>query len=156
MSPGYVLLSYVSLTGHDESWGELAGVISVALHMIANGRNTKGLFHGAFMESGAVIPVGDMSLSQQDYNNLAQVARCAGAKDTLECLQQVPLSMLTEAMNSSLSLFSYWVCYCHDPVSFLLQIPQVINKIHDLMTISFLSYLITHIPYHSLILSKAR
>ena len=111
VSPDYVSPQYIPLTGCHESWGESAGAISVALHMIANGGNTEGLFHGAFMESGAVIPVGDMTLGQQDYDNLVQAAGCAGAEDTLECLRQAPLSTLKEAMNSSPSFLSYRVCY---------------------------------------------
>ena len=110
VSPGYVLPPYISLTGRVESWGESAGAMSVALHMIANGGNTEGLFHGAFMESGAVTPVGDMSLGQQDYDNLVQATGCAGTEDTLECLRQAPLSTLREAMNSSPSFLSYRVC----------------------------------------------
>ena len=31
------------------SWGQSAGAISVALHMITNGGDTEGLFRGAFM-----------------------------------------------------------------------------------------------------------
>ena len=111
VSPGYVLPPYIPLTGRDESWGESAGAMSVALHMIANGGNTEGLFHGAFMESGAVAPAGDMSLGQQDYDNFVQATGCAGTEDTLECLRQAPLSTLREAMNSSPSFLSYRVCY---------------------------------------------
>lgn len=39
------------------SWGESAGAMSVGLHMVANGGNTEGLFHGAFMQVGNVILV---------------------------------------------------------------------------------------------------
>ena len=109
MSPGYVLPPYIPLTGRDKSWGESAGAISVSLHMIANGGNTEGLFHGAFMESGAVIPMGDMELGQQDYDNLVQATGCAGTEDTLECLRQAPFSALKEVMDSSGTL-SYQVC----------------------------------------------
>ena len=79
--------------------------------MATNGGNTEGLFHGAFMQSGAIIPRGDMSLGQPDYDGLVQAAGCAGAEDTLECLRQAPFSTLKEAMNSSPGLFSYRVCH---------------------------------------------
>ena len=79
--------------------------------MVTNGGNTEGLFRGAFMESGAVIPTGDVSLGQQAYDNLVGAAGCAGAEDTLECLRQVPFPMLKEAVNMSPGFFSYHVCH---------------------------------------------
>ena len=78
--------------------------------MIANGGNTEGLFHGAFMESGVVLPRGDMELGQQDYDNLVQAAGCAGNEDTLECLRGAPLSVLKEAMDSLPGILSHRVC----------------------------------------------
>ena len=84
--------------------------MSVALHMVANGGNTEGLFHGAFMESGVVGPSGDITLGQQDYDDLVRGAGCAGAEDTLECLRQLPFSTLKEAANNAPSIFSYRVC----------------------------------------------
>jgi acetylcholinesterase len=42
------------------SWGESAGAISVALHMLAYEGDTEGLFRAGFMESGAPIPVGQV------------------------------------------------------------------------------------------------
>ena len=96
-------------TGHHESWGESAGAISAALQMITNGGDTEGLFRGAFMESGAVLPNGDISLGQQDYDDLVRAAGCAGAEDTLECLRQVPFPALKEVVNASPTFLSYRV-----------------------------------------------
>ena len=79
--------------------------------MVANGGNTEGLFRGAFMESGAVIPVGDVTLGQQAYDDIVQETGCAGAADTLECLRQVPFPTLQEAMNNSPGFFSFRVCH---------------------------------------------
>ena len=79
--------------------------------MVANGGDTEGLFRGAFMQSGVVIPSGDISLGQQDYDNLVHAAGCGGAEDTLECLRQVSFPALKEAMNMSPGLFSYRVCH---------------------------------------------
>jgi len=94
--------------------------------MVANGGNTEGLFRGAFMNSGAVIPRGDISLDQQSYDNLVRTTGCAGAEDTLECLRQVPFPLLTEAVNQSPELFSYQVRHdvqvpSHPVVNFILQ-----------------------------------
>lgn len=77
--------------------------------MVMNGGNTEGLFRGAFMQSGAVTPNGDISLGQQGYDDLVRAAGCAGAEDTLDCLRQVPFPALKEAMNGLPSFFSYRV-----------------------------------------------
>jgi len=79
--------------------------------MFVNEGDTEGLFRGAFMNSGAVIPSGDISLGQQDYDELVRTVGCAGAEDTLECLRQVPFSALKEAVNMSPGFLSYRVCY---------------------------------------------
>ena len=102
--------SNIPLTGCHENWGGSAGAMSIALQMVANGGNTEGLFHSAFMESGSVLPMGDMELGQQDYDNLVRATGCAGTEDTLECLREAPFSALKEAMNSSPGVISYRVC----------------------------------------------
>ena len=78
--------------------------------MLANGGDNEGLFRGAFMESGAVIPIGDVTLGQPDYDALVQETGCAGAQDTLECLRQVPFPTLQTAMSNSQGFLSYRVC----------------------------------------------
>jgi len=83
--------------------------MSAALQMVTNGGDTEGLFRGAFMESGALLPDGDISIGQQDYDNLVREAGCAGAEDTLECLRQLPLPAFKEAMNASPTVRSYRV-----------------------------------------------
>ena len=96
--------------------------------MIVNGGNTEGLFHGAFMQSGVVLPRGDMELGQQDYDNLVQAAGCAGNEDTLECLRGAPLSTLKEAMNSLPGILSRRVCRNLDSWSPLMNnAPQSVN-----------------------------
>ena len=78
--------------------------------MIANGGNTEGLFRGAFMESGAVTPVGDVTLGQPYYDELVRETGCSGAQDTLECLRQAPFATLKEAIDRSPGFLSYQVC----------------------------------------------
>jgi acetylcholinesterase len=97
--------------------------------MVANGGNTEGLFRGAFMESGAVIPTGDISLGQPDYDALVQETGCAGTQDTLECLRQAPFPALQAAMNNSLGYLSYRVCPdFFDPLSSIMNcVPQSLN-----------------------------
>ena len=91
------------------SWGESAGAISVALQMLTNGGNTSGLFHGAFMQSGAPIPVGDISRGQTEYDQLVQDTSCGNATDTLECLRALPYDTLKQAVDQSPGIISYQV-----------------------------------------------
>ncbi|KAI0793055.1 carotenoid ester lipase precursor [Irpex lacteus] len=85
-------------------WGESAGAISAALHMVANNGNNEGLFRGAFMESGAPIPVGDITHGQTEYDAIVQKTGCSGSSDTLACLRQVPYSTLKAAVDQSPAL----------------------------------------------------
>ena len=91
------------------SWGESAGAISVALHMLTNDGNTEDLFHGAFMQSGAPIPVGDISHGQAEYDALVNKTSCGGEQDTLACLRDVAFDVLMNAVDSSPSIVSYKV-----------------------------------------------
>ena len=91
------------------SWGESAGAISASLQMLANGGNTEGLFRGAFMQSGAPIPVGDITNGQQYYDAIVKETGCSGAADTLDCLRTVPYGSLKAAINKSPGIFDYQV-----------------------------------------------
>jgi carboxylesterase type B len=83
--------------------------------MLTNGGNTEGLFHGAFMQSGFPLPVGDITHGQKDYDIFAQNAGCPKAGDTLECLRNVPASTFQAAVDKSRSVSSNTVCISFSP-----------------------------------------
>jgi len=84
-------------------WGESAGAISVALHMVANEGNTGGLFRAGFMQSGSPIPVGDIASTkgQSYYDALVAETGCRGSTDTLDCLRTVPYKKLKAEIHKS-------------------------------------------------------
>ncbi|EJF60948.1 carotenoid ester lipase precursor [Dichomitus squalens LYAD-421 SS1] len=102
---------YISAFGGDPSkvtiWGESAGAISAALHLVTNGGDTEGLFRGAFMESGSPIPVGDITHGQGDYDGIVAATGCSGASDTLQCLREVDFDTLKAAVDNTPGIFSY-------------------------------------------------
>ena len=93
------------LTFH--SWGQSAGGASVGLHLVANGGNTEGLFHAAFMESGFPMPNGDTRQGQRWYDLLVKQSGCAGAIDTLSCIRDtVPDEVINAVQDKTPYVFS--------------------------------------------------
>ncbi|TCD61801.1 hypothetical protein EIP91_007887 [Steccherinum ochraceum] len=88
-------------------FGESAGAVSVATHMMTNNGDHEGLFRAAFMESGSTWPVGDMEGGQRWYDDLVANTECADEEDTVECLRDVPLDKLRAAMDRAPAFFSY-------------------------------------------------
>ena len=98
------------LTAKYPSWGESAGAISIAFQMITNGGHSEGLFHGAFMQSGSPLILGDITHGQPYYDLIVKEVGCNGTEDTLQCLREAPYDRLQAASSSTPSFFSNTVC----------------------------------------------
>lgn len=57
--------------------------------MLANNGDVEGLFHAAVMMSGAPVPVGDLTIGQEFYDDLVERTGCRKAENTFTCLQRV-------------------------------------------------------------------
>lgn len=77
--------------------------------MLSNNVDHEGLFRGAFLHSGSLLPFGDIKGGQRYYDNLVEHAGCGGTQDTLDCLRRVSYERIVNAMNSAPSFFSYQV-----------------------------------------------
>ncbi|OCH90086.1 carotenoid ester lipase precursor [Obba rivulosa] len=99
---------YVHAFGGDPTkvtiWGESSGALSVCFQMVSNGGNPEGLFRGAFIESGAPLPLGNYTQGQASYNALVDASNCATASSTLECLRELPFETLSDAIKTTPSL----------------------------------------------------
>jgi cholinesterase len=84
-------------------WGESAGGMSVGAHLTAYDGRDDGLFRGAIMQSGGSIGVFPPSYTvyQDSYDGLVSQVKCSDAKDTLQCLREVPFETLNAALNGT-------------------------------------------------------
>ncbi|KAF9049513.1 alpha/beta-hydrolase [Hymenopellis radicata] len=88
-------------------WGESAGAISVASHMLANDGDAQGLFRAAYMQSGSPLHVSPIEHGQPYYDDIVHRTGCAGSSDTLACIRTVPYAVLKAAADASPYLFGY-------------------------------------------------
>ncbi|KAF8129906.1 Alpha/Beta hydrolase protein [Boletus edulis] len=89
--------------------GQSAGAISALLQMVAYDGQSDGLFHGAVMVSGSVLPSFDITFprAQGIYDFLVAQTNCSIASDTLDCLRQAPYESIYNAVLQTPSIFSY-------------------------------------------------
>ena len=77
--------------------------------MVANNGNNENLFRGAFMQSGAPIPVADITRGQKYFDELVSRTRCEPATDKLQCLREADYDVLDAAIQASPTITAYQV-----------------------------------------------
>jgi carboxylesterase type B len=97
-------------------WGESSGGNSVGKQLLAYGGRDDGIFRAAIMESGFLggnwpYGMGDTDeYNERLYQELTTRTECAEAASPLECLRALPLEVLNQAQNSSVTeIFGPWV-----------------------------------------------
>lgn len=88
-------------------WGESAGAQSVAYHLIAYGGRNDDLFRGAIMQSGSCLQrwpywiKNTTSYTEELYHNLTIATGCSTVVRPFQCLQELPIKKLVEALNTT-------------------------------------------------------
>ena len=77
-------------------WGESAGAYSVGDHINAFNGETDGLFRAAILESGGAVgpTLNGTEWYQPMYDLLVNSTGCSDARDTLQCLREVPFEVI--------------------------------------------------------------
>ncbi|ENH69467.1 Lipase 4 [Fusarium oxysporum f. sp. cubense race 1] len=88
-------------------WGQSGGARSVASQLTAFGGRDDGLFRAAILESGTGFPtafgeveVKDAPSFEKGYKTLLKKTNCASAKDSLQCLREVPSLELAQIVGN--------------------------------------------------------
>jgi carboxylesterase type B len=88
-------------------WGESAGGFSVGSQLVAYGGRDDGLFRGAISESGVVAKLASHKVTAESwqpyYDNITTAVGCGNATDSLACLRKVPVDILSNVLNSSVT-----------------------------------------------------
>ncbi|KZV76204.1 carotenoid ester lipase precursor [Peniophora sp. CONT] len=105
---------YISSFGGDPSkvtiWGQSAGAISVAMHMVANNGDNEGLFRGAFMQSGGPIDTGVLEDGQALFDDFATAVGCGSALRSaviFDCFRNASIADIRSAIQASQNVFDY-------------------------------------------------
>ncbi|KAE8451054.1 hypothetical protein EG329_004726 [Mollisiaceae sp. DMI_Dod_QoI] len=104
--------------------GHSAGANSVAYQMMAYGAKTKGLFHGAILQSGSATALSAIqhaqnSTWQKSSSDIATAVGCNVPSDILPCLQSVPIDSLITAYTTVFTNSGF-----HSPISMYSPVPD--------------------------------
>lgn len=89
-------------------WGQSAGSLSIATHLVTHPDRANTPFRGAMMHSmvSSPIVVTDHSKHQAFYDSVVEQTGCSGQSSTLDCLRKLPYDKYLNAINQLPSMFS--------------------------------------------------
>ena len=102
---------YIANFGGDQSkvtlFGESAGSLAIATHMVLNNGNPDGLFRAAIMASGGIMKLKDYHHAQDTFDFIAEKSGCGSASDKIACLRSANYSVIYDAVQQVPNFFSY-------------------------------------------------
>lgn len=88
-------------------FGESAGSLTIADHMLLNDGNHEGLFRGAIMASGVASKLRDYRQAPGTFDFIASASGCGASNDKVDCLRKAPYSKIFSAVQTLPNFFSY-------------------------------------------------
>lgn len=88
-------------------WGESAGSMSIATHLVLNDGDPEGLFHSAIMMSGGPGKFQNYHRGQEYFDKYADDVGCGNSTDKIRCIRQVPYEVAYAAVQAQPNFFSY-------------------------------------------------
>ena len=127
---------YVGQFGGDMSkvtlFGESAGSLAIATHMVLNDGNPDGLFRAAIMASGGIMKLKDYHHVQGTFDFIAEKSGCGSASDEVACLRMADYNKIYNAVQQIPNFFSYtstWVPWYPRPDgSYLVASPHTLLR----------------------------
>ena len=112
-------------------YGESAGSLAIATHLVLNDGNPERLFHGAIMASGGIAKVKDKDIHTDQYvfDFIVEQSGYGSAKDRLACLKGAEYRKVYNALQQLPNSFSnnnvrLPACYPRPDVTYLVDSPH--------------------------------